>query len=42
MDGLTFIRFKGAGHMVPTDDGPGASLMINSFLYDESMPIIIE
>ena len=27
---------------VPTDDGPGASLMINAFLYDESMPIIIE
>jgi len=41
MDGLTFVRFKGSGHMVPGDDPEGAYEMINAFLNDDVMPIVI-
>lgn len=35
--GVTFVSFKGAGHMVPTDDPQAAWIMINNFLNNKPM-----
>lgn len=38
MDGLTFVTFKGAGHMVPHDSKVAALEMINTFLAGGVLP----
>jgi serine carboxypeptidase-like clade II len=35
--GMTFVSFRGAGHMVPTDNSQGAWIMINNFLNNKTM-----
>ena len=40
MDGLTFVSFKGCGHMVPSDNPSGAYDMINAFLNGKIMNIV--